>query len=370
MGVEFFIIQACFFVYIIGLIASAGFILYQKRKLPLVEYLSHVFFVLVLSRLLRISGSDGSTISHFEIVLVVVLCCSASFMLGMTTAKSENKGPDRSLRGINSKQISVGNKSDTELSVLGSPKKIKFKAKVDISADQHQLESHVASTPDDNQDDENADYFEDDNRFGNDTGVDDDTLQLVPPSSFSGYEEQIERAKSTLMSMVGLSGYPGSLEYSNRAWMLVQSGSDAHVWMSKAKSDGVLVRATCVVNTPANAVYKYLLDKDLGPGIESLAYRTEILKLFHDGNIIVRRVSCKSGSMTSSNRDFMLVTSSSMYPDGTFIIASRSTQVPDEITTAMRKTNKNGYIRGIVYGSGYVLRPVQCADGPGEHCAA
>jgi hypothetical protein len=188
-------------------------------------------------------------------------------------------------------------------------------------------------------------------------------ILLLPPAFETGYESTIEDAKEVLLSIIGLPGYDEG-PYAAKPWALVRCGSASYLWASHATSDGILIRSSCFANITAKSILKYIIDKDVVTGVEGIADRSEVIKTLHGGSITIRRICCKSGSFTSAKRDFTLITSNSVLQDGTYVVASRSIYVPETISALQRKS-KNGFIRGIIYGAGYVLRPVRTAEGEG-----
>ena len=186
-------------------------------------------------------------------------------------------------------------------------------------------------------------------------------IMLMSPTLDAGYEYCIEKAKCSLLSILGLSS-PDLAEkdrYASRPWSLMPSGSMSYLWTCNTESDGIMLRTSMVVKSNTKAVLQWLVQRNIFTGMETTCCENVLIKHFHGGCVSVRRLCCDSGSLTSSKRDFVVVTSISMLPDGCFLVASRSIYIPDHITIHHRK-GRNGYVRGIIYTSGFVLRPVKC----------
>ena len=186
-------------------------------------------------------------------------------------------------------------------------------------------------------------------------------IVLMSPTLDTGYDYCIEKAKCSLLSILGLSS-PDLAEkdrYASRPWSLMPSGSMSYLWTCRTEPDGIMLRTSMVVKSNAKSVLQYLLQRNILTGIETTSKENVLIKQFHGGCVSVRRICCDTGSLTSSKRDFVIVTSISMLPDGVYLISSRSVYIPDKITMQRRRSH-NGYVRGIVYTSGFVLRPVKC----------
>ena len=186
-------------------------------------------------------------------------------------------------------------------------------------------------------------------------------IVLMTPILDTGYDYCIEKAKCSLLSILGLSS-PDLVEkdrYASRPWSLMPSGSMSYLWTCRSEPDGIMLRTSMIVKSNAKSVLRWLVHRNILTGIESTSCENVLIKKFHGGCVSVRRICCDAGSLTSSKRDFVVVTSISMLPDGVFLVASRSVYIPDKITMQRRRSH-NGYVRGIVYTSGFVLRPVKC----------
>jgi hypothetical protein len=192
----------------------------------------------------------------------------------------------------------------------------------------------------------------------NESVLDPSGIMFIPSSTYTTlqYDSIIETSKETLKSIIGLPNC--NYSYANRQWTLVRSATSTHIWVSKKKEDGVLIRGTAFAPAQAKSVLRWIVEEDLVTGMEGISHRREVIATYNGGSVVVRRIIFKSGSLTSSKRDFLIVTNTSVLPDGTFIVVSRSIDIPEKLTRNQRKQQKNGYIRGVVYASGYVIRPL------------
>ena len=138
----------------------------------------------------------------------------------------------------------------------------------------------------------------------------------------------------------------------------------SYLWKCHSESHGILLRTSVVVKATPKTVLQWLVNRNILTGLETASSEHTLIKSFHGNSMSVRRICCDSGptSRASFKRDFVVVTSISMLPDGAFLVASRSVYIPDHITTQHRK-GRNGYVRGIIYTSGFVLRPIKDVNG-------
>ena len=187
-------------------------------------------------------------------------------------------------------------------------------------------------------------------------------ILLVTPTLDTGYEHCIDKGKCVLLSILGLGCFPDACDkdfYASRSWSLTPSGSTSYLWTYRSEPDGIMLRTSVVVKSSTTSVLRWLLERNIASGLERAASETVLVKKFHGGSVSVRRICCDSSSLTSSKRDFVVVTCVSMLPDGVFVVSSRSAYIPDNLTTHHRRS-RHGYVRGLVYASGFVLRPVKC----------
>ena len=176
----------------------------------------------------------------------------------------------------------------------------------------------------------------------------------------------IDASKCDLLSIIGLpiSKKPEEEKYSNRPWSLVPFGSNSDLFICRSDSDGIFLKTSIPVRRSAKAVLSWLMSQNITTGLEGVSEKHSTIIKSHQGGSITLRRLCFKGSITSARRDFIIITSISILHDGTYVIASRSINAT-ESSPLSRKKSKNGYIRGIIYASGFVLRPVESSDGEG-----
>jgi len=190
----------------------------------------------------------------------------------------------------------------------------------------------------------------------------------------------IDNATSLLYDIVGIKG-SGTSDYGKRPWELVRTGPSSHFWLSSSKDDGVLLRGTSLAASDAKDVYYWLMKQNECIGIESIAISSDLLYHTEDRKTSVHRLRCKSGSITSWVRDFVVINNISEKPDGTVVIVSQT--LSDEYIQLIKKQENNSIIdasssssnaklstgsrsvRGILYCSGYILRPLKPGEGTG-----
>ena len=176
----------------------------------------------------------------------------------------------------------------------------------------------------------------------------------------------IDASKCDLLSIIGLSisKKPEEEKSSNLPWSLVPFGSNSDLFTCRSDFDGIFLRTSILVKRSAKAVLSWLMSQNITTGLEGVSERYSTIIKSHQGGSITLRRLCFKGSITSARMDFIIITSISILHDGTYVIASRSINAT-ESSSLSRKKSKNGYIRGIIYASGFVLRPVESSDGEG-----
>jgi hypothetical protein len=370
------LVHSAFSVYVVILITSNLLGLLTQKKVNTTHLAVHSFVGLVMVRLIRTNtGSHANESSGRILAFVVGAACIACFVLGISVGKAfstdsggHKSGENSMLRSGSSKDaLSAANGADTSKTEI-LERKIKLKPKGDAAHKETPDAEHPrasTATPNSTAVVNNAAVTVKPEEQLGDTMK--QGINYRPPFADDTYKAIMEKSKATVMSIVGLLSYPGCTDtYTQCQWTVIRSATSANLWVSKSKNDGILLRATSLVNTPAKSVMKWILHNDLAVGVESLCFRKETLKTFKgENNTRLRRLSCKSGSLTSSKRDFVVISGVSTLGDGTILMTSRSLQVPPTITPAMRKPNKHGFIRGILHGSGFILRPIRCMDSGG-----
>ena len=188
--------------------------------------------------------------------------------------------------------------------------------------------------------------------------------------------------------------------YSTRRWALARSSNTSYIWISKQnKSDGILLRGSSFTRIDSDDVMRWLstvphchnnvitVRRLVVTGIdgyiitcpsftEDFAFKESyssgsgtvetVVRSATNNVITVRRLVVKSSSVMRSKRDFVVITCVSILSDGTHIITSRSFAEDFEAPSKNRKDK--GYLRGVVYGSGYILHPWKSSDGSESGC--
>lgn len=178
--------------------------------------------------------------------------------------------------------------------------------------------------------------------------------------SFSGFnitQVFVDDTIDTLSTIVGASSKADA--YKNKKWSLMTlSSNGSYLWTNADKRDGVMLKASTLSATPAHAVACWLLDRQIGTGLEGIMYRSETLLVNEKENICVQRFVCKSERVLLSSRCFLVVTAWRRLGDGSFIIVTRS--VPPDVGKGLDKKS----VRGCVYASGFLIRTLpEAAEG-------
>ena len=195
----------------------------------------------------------------------------------------------------------------------------------------------------------------------------------ISPEERSAMDLTTDIARQTLFALIGLPGVSQAMVnmYSTRRWALARSSNTSHIWISKQnKSDGILLRGSSFTRLDSDDVMRWLSDNDRVTGIDGLCSSIKVqFRTVESGTnnvITVRRLVVKSSSVMRSKRDFVVITCVSILNDGTHIITSRSFAEDFEAPSKNRKDK--GYLRGVVYGSGYILHPWKSSDGSESGC--
>ena len=166
---------------------------------------------------------------------------------------------------------------------------------------------------------------------------------------FSITRSYINEAVDALATIVGISSKVE--KYGSKQWsLLAMSTNRTYLWTSVDKRDGVLLKGSAVAASSASAVVRWLLDRQLGTGLEGIMYRSETLLDDEKENLCIQRFVCKSERVLLSSRCFLVVTAWRKRADGSYIIVTRS--LPSEISKGSDKKN----VRGTIYASGYLVR--------------
>jgi hypothetical protein len=189
-----------------------------------------------------------------------------------------------------------------------------------------------------------------------------------------------DKARQTIFAIIGLRGVTEEMrsKYTAKKWALIRSAESSHVWISRdAKvdgvvlKDGILLKGHSFTKLGPTEVLEWLFESESLTGLDGIAQDSETqYRTIESGTknqITVRRLVCKSTSFMRSKRDFVLVCCVSTLDDGTHIITSRSFPEDFDLTKQKRK-DKKGFLRGVVYGSGFILHPWRSSDGTGSGC--
>lgn len=199
-------------------------------------------------------------------------------------------------------------------------------------------------------------------------------VSAASPQDRSVMDLTTDTARQTLFALIGLPGVSPSMaaKYSTRRWALARSSSTSHIWQSKeSKMDGILLRGSSFTKMDSDEALRWLSDNERLSGIDGICTSIETqFRTVESGTrnkVTVRRLVVKSSSVMRSKRDFVVITCVSTLNDGTHIITSRS--FPEDFETKANKVKKDkGCLRGVVFGSGYILHPWKSSDGIESGC--
>ena len=398
---EYYAIKYLYGIYSMGVVA---YFIYQftsnknDNHIKWYEVLVHLVFILTLSHIFRrIEESDiqaqpmlfPSYSSIFETIglcLMICFCCVLflfALLIGKNSLKSSSSKGNKS--NTNTIASSTEATSSTTNSTTKITRKIKLKPKEEASDSNNNSDISEQVTPSESMSSisttsplpsttrlvfESPRVIEQsttNTTTSSEEGYDvlrrtpSNDLLLVPfPSQVSSkefdlfHDEIIAESRSALVALC-----QGTDNVRN--WKVVRSEIDnnSHFWISKSSADGILLRGKTRVSVPYIVVLKWLLE-NYPTGIEGIASKPPfIMQGYHQGTILVRRiVSKKTGGYLSSKREFIVITSNFRYSDGSFVIASRST---DDV---LGRPAPAGFVRGKVYTSGYILKTINTSDGP------
>ena len=180
-----------------------------------------------------------------------------------------------------------------------------------------------------------------------------------------GYNIEIITAKNNLCSLLDIDDSSHNDVYNNKQWILVRTANNVNAWISKSKEDGILIRGNSRISIPAKDVAKWLVAEKLEIGLEGIADKMDIIKTFPGESFVVRRVISTRSNLISSKRCFVIITDTSLLPNGNIIIVSKSIENERNLLQGEKKSKKS-YVSGIVHCSGYVISP--CFDDNGVEC--
>jgi hypothetical protein len=403
---EYYAIKYLYGIYAMGVM---GYFMYQftahthDNNIKWHEVLAHLIFILTLSHIFRrieeddVQAQSSLFPSHsavFETIgLYLMICfCCVSFLFGLLSGKNglkltNNKGNKNSASNIASSVETASVNSNSSTTKI--KRKIKLKPKEEAIDSNSNSDISEQVTPSDSMSSMSttspltsaarlASAMESPRTLEQSTtntatregegyeilrrSPSDDHLLLVPcPSQVNSKEYDLFHDEIIAESRASLVALCQGTTDNVRNWHVVRSEIDnnSHFWMSKSSVDGILLRGKTRVAVPYIVLLKWLLEY-YPTGIEGIASKPPvIMQGYHQGTILVRRiVSNKSGGYLSSKREFIVITSNFRYNDGSFVIASRST---DDV---LGRPPPAGYVRGKVYTSGYVLKTINTSDGP------
>ncbi len=199
------------------------------------------------------------------------------------------------------------------------------------------------------------------------------SISGISPEERSAIDLSTDIARQTLFALIGLPGVSEAMinKYSSRRWALARSSNTTHIWISKEKkSDGILLRGSSFTKLDSESVMRWLSENERVTGIDGLCSTMDVqFRTVESGTknlITVRRLVVKSTSVMRSKRDFVVISCVSILNDGTHIVTSRSFAEDFEAPSKNRKDK--GCLRGVVYGSGYILHPWKSTDGSESGC--
>lgn len=203
-------------------------------------------------------------------------------------------------------------------------------------------------------------------------------ITLAAAVAESSHDAVISESRTLLLQILGTEGGDQDL-LGQIPWTLIRSGTSTLMWMSRNKSDAILLKGYSSTLKSPGAVMKWLFDNDLTTGLEGIARSTDTVKIVSKGDepqIFVRRIKCQSGSMVASKRDFVVVTTVTQNPTtGSYIVSSRSVKdsVDFDVPLSQRKGKGIGslitgrtsgeIVRGILHCSGFILAPRRSLNG-------
>lgn len=187
---------------------------------------------------------------------------------------------------------------------------------------------------------------------------------LIKPILDIGYIHEIEIARLRLLAICRINNTNKNEKIKNsyKSLHLMPSGLTSTVWTSSTMEDGNIIRASLIVKENNATVLKWLINNNILTGLERIFDSSIVIESSYGGSIVIKRISCKSGSFSIAKRDFIVITSTSRLADESFMITSRSINIP-MLTSQQTKKNVNGFCRGVIYASGFILRSIKTNDG-------
>jgi hypothetical protein len=193
--------------------------------------------------------------------------------------------------------------------------------------------------------------------------------QIVTPMDTQEIYEAAEVAKLNLLSTLEIHPKPRSdnLQTPSGNWKLVRSGAQSHVWISTQKTTKTLIKGSCLSSLSPAAVAKYFYQNNLSTGLEGIMKEKEILTSFRRNRVVLTRMLCNLGKLTSAKREFYFVTYWAEMENGTIVICSRSlpdAYIPQQSngggggsSTNSSSSKHKSYTRGFISSCGFVIVP-------------
>lgn len=194
------------------------------------------------------------------------------------------------------------------------------------------------------------------------------TTQSDEDDSFYAEYKVSKNASSSVSTLLSICNMKDELEYTDayatKVWRRVPSDSKTSTWISKAPSDGILFHTSCIFEATPDEVLLLISEEHSPSGLEHISFQYENLCVSKNNNIFIKNFFVESGSVQASNRILTVVSGIVSRENGIIILHSRSSNVPEHIDFKSREPcEPNGYIRGILYASGFIIKPLECTLG-------
>ena len=193
-------------------------------------------------------------------------------------------------------------------------------------------------------------------------------------TAVSPMEWTMEKAKQTVLSILNLAEVPRyrDLQLAEIRQESHPNGLCAKLFTTTERTFGIYLSGSCHTYLSPEAVLRWLKQYSYTTGFETIAPEQEISTQSKSKKIeaTVRRLVSKPEGLMSSKRDFMVVTCVSKLEEaGAYVIATRSMEqdIANAQTTQGHK-KKGGYLRGVVYGCGWILHPWVTGEGEDYGC--
>ena len=339
-----FITRIAFVVYIICLTVGTYFrIKVLNYKVYLADISSHIIVLLVVTKLIW-----SSQTTYIDLVFGIIICFIGTFMVGLFVGKSMVEN--------GSNIISKSAPSETFLYKDSTKFNDQFQDSSPSGSDSADLEFLNENISD---------------RNIVTSTLDKSIIPDIANMSFNGQSvKDIQllsvRTLVTIAGIVDSSMYSSELEYIQISWTKIRSDPMIEVWESPSPQHGVLFHAISRIQTSSTALIQWLTDEGIQTGIESIAFRNEIIQSI-DKNNELRKLYVKSGSLHAKKRLFTVLTTADRYDQNMYVISSRSVDLPSSILDEDKNSSRlnkseNGFLKGHLYGSGYIIKPIPNND--------